>query len=346
MAMTGQRQPRAPKGVLVYGIGTVGTAVSRLAASHGWRVTGANRAGPKVGSDFGKLVEVPSLEGTSILDADRTDFGALDVDVAVVAVHDRLAETLMHHRRLLEAGLNVICLGAESSFPHDVDTDVAAEIDAMARANGVTFTGCGLWDAYRIWTLKTLAGPCTSIGRIHHQSVTDVLRFGPEVLRIARVVEDPAEFGAGADSERSIYRVFLSQAVTSLGLTVKSVEERQEPVLFDQPIPCPHLDKDVPAGVCAGTRTVIQIETEEGVSALAEIDLRLTLPSESEWMGWRIEGTPPVEMRLEGLDTGHATASSAVNRVPDVIAAPAGLVSCDQLAPMRFTPTPNSNTVQ
>ena len=87
-----------------------------------------------------------------------------------------------------------------------------------------------------------------------------------------------------------------------------------------------------------GARAVIEIETREGVSALAEIELRLTRAGESEWMSWRIDGDPPAEMRLEGLDTGHATASSVVNRIPDVLAAPPGLVTVDQMPPMRFRP--------
>ena len=40
-------------------------------------------------------------------------------------------------------------------------------------------------------------------------------------------------------------------------------------------------------------------------------------------------------MRLQGLDTGHATASSVANRIADVIAAPPGLVTIDRMAPMR-----------
>ena len=52
-------------------------------------------------------------------------------------------------------------------------------------------------------------------------------------MRLARIGDDPARVGgaAGPVPERSIYRVFLAQAVTSLGLTVERVEERQEAVV-------------------------------------------------------------------------------------------------------------------
>ena len=328
----------SPKGVLIYGVGAVGQAVARLAALRGWTVFGVNRAGGKVGRDLGELAGAPTLSGQRIADAASSDLAGFGADIAVVALHDRLAETFDHHRRLLEAGLNVICVGAESSYPLDVDPACAAELDSLARSKGVTFTGCGLWDAYRIWSLKTLVGPCTALREIRHRSVTDVNRFGPEVVRLARVGEDPAEVDGGASRERSIYRVFLTQVVASLGLTIEDVEERQEPIVLDQAVDSSSLGRVVAPGQCAGVRTVIRVTSTEGVEALAEIELRLTESGEGEWMSWQVDGDPPVEVRLEGLDSGHATASSVVNRIPDVLAASPGLVTCDRLGPMRYVP--------
>lgn len=332
-----------PKRVLIYGIGNVGQTVARLATRRGWAVCAANRAGDKVGRDLGQLVGLPELAGQRVADAASGEPAWFGADIAVVAVHDRLEFTIEHHRRLLEGGLNVICVGAESSYPSDVDASLAAEIDCMARSNGVTFTGCGLWDAYRIWTLKTLAGPCTELRRIHHRSVTDVNRFGPEVVKLAHVGEDPASVGGA--SERSIYRVFLAQVVASLDLTIESVEERQEPVALDRPIKCSSINHELAPGLCGGIRTVVRVTSTEGVVADAEIELRLTSPDEGEWMSWRIDGAPPVEMRIAGLDTGHATASSVVNRIPDVLAAAPGLVTSDRLSPMRFHPPDRKDPV-
>ena len=236
----------------------------------------------------------------------------------------------------------MICTGAETSYPFAVDAAMAAEIDRTAKANGVTLTGCGLWDTYRIWTAKTLVGPCTALRRLHHTSVTDLNRFGPEVVRLAKIGSDPAGFARDHESRdnasrrQSIYRVFLCQVVSSLGLTIERVTERQEPVVLDQAVACRALDRVVEPGACAGSRSTIEIATRGGVAALAEIELRLTRDGEGEWMSWTVDGDPPVEMRLHALDTGHATASSIANRMLDVIAAPPGLVTVDHMVPMRF----------
>ncbi len=337
----------APKGILIYGLGGVGLAIARLLNDRGWPVVAAvNRAGAKVGQDLGSLANVAGFAGIIVEEADVVDFSAVDADIAIIAINDRLMYNAPHHKRLLEAGLNVICVGGESSYPQAVDPDLSGALDRIARANGVTFTGCGLWDTYRVWSIKTLCGPCTLLHGLHHRSVTDANRFGPEVVRVARIGDALESFnrdeGSTREPEKSIYRVFVHQVVASLGLTVTSVTEHQEPVFFDEPVHCPVLGREIEPGFCVGMRSVIEVKTEENVTAMAEVDLRLTQSGEGEWMSWAIDGNPAAEMRLHGFDTGHATVSSVVNRIQDVVAAQPGLVTVDQMAPMQFQPSPIS----
>jgi 2,4-diaminopentanoate dehydrogenase len=324
-----------PRGVVIFGVGSVGQAVARLVLQRGWRLAaGINRSGPKIGRDLGLLAGQAEPLGIAVEDAAVVNLDRLDADIAVVAVDDRLARTRPLHRRLLEAGLNVVCSGGESSFPRAINGDAARELDAVARANGVTFTGCGLWDAYRLGTLRALAGPCTALRGLHHLSVVDVGRFGAETARLVGIGAVPGE-GVGADAEPSIYRVLLQQAAASLGLTVEAMHERRERVVLTEPVPCPALGCVVEPGETAGSRSLLELSTREGVVVTGQLELRLTRPHEAERLGWTIDGDPPAELALSGLDTGHATASSITNRLPDVIAAPPGLVTVDQLAPMR-----------
>ena len=305
----------SPRGIIIYGVGGVGQTVARIVHERQWPIVAAlNRPGAKVGRELGEVASLAGPVGITVQDAGSARLGEFGANIAVLAVHDRLDDNLPIYRRLLEAGLNVICTGGETSYPRAVDPAIAAEIDAMAKANGVTLTGCGLWDTYRVWTVKALAGPCTALRGLHHRSVTDVNRFGPEVARLVKIGGDPADFARSAGGEKSIYRVFVQQVVESLGLTVEKVAERQEPVVFDEALPCSALDRDIAAGACAGSRSIIEVTTREKVIALAEVDLRLTRDGEGEWMSWTIDGDPPAEMRLQGLDTGHATASSVANR--------------------------------
>jgi 4-hydroxy-tetrahydrodipicolinate reductase len=332
-----------PKGVLIYGTGEVGQAVARLVLARGWPIAGAvNRAGAKVGRDLGELAGLePS--GVIVEDAATANLRGCGADIAVLAVNDNLASNLPIHRRLLEAGLNVVCIGAESSYPEAVDAGMAGEIDSVAKANDVTLTGCGFWDTYRLWSMRVLAGPCTALRGLRHYGLTNANRYGAALAGALGIGGDPAgdpaaRAGGGGDS---IYRVLMYQAVASLGLTVTGVRQRQEAVTSDQPLECVALGRVIAPGEVTGMRSVIEVDTREGVPAVAEIELRLTEPGEEESMGWIIDGDPPVEMRLSGIDTGHATVSSAVCRIPDVIAASPGLVTTDGMGPIRM-PTPST----
>jgi hypothetical protein len=160
------------------------------------------------------------------------------------------------------------------------------------------------------------------------------------VMRAANIGSDPdvVNNNTSSDSspEYSIYRVLVPQVVTAIGLSVDKITERNEAVVHDKSLYSETLNKTIPAGVCIGTRSVIEVTTKEGVSAKAEIEFRLTEEEEGEWMSWEVDGDPPAQMKLQGLDSGHATASSVVNRILDVINAPAGIVTVDQLPSMKF----------
>jgi hypothetical protein len=111
--------------------------------------------------------------GVIIQDCETGDYDQLDADIGIVAQTNTLCLNLPAYRRLLNSGLNVGCHGSESYLPYGCDPASAAEIDELAKKNGVTFTGSGIWDMSRIWSGILLAGPCTEIKALHHSSITD-----------------------------------------------------------------------------------------------------------------------------------------------------------------------------
>jgi hypothetical protein len=328
----------APR-LVTYGVGRFGTAIARLALERGWSVVAAyNRAGPKVGQDLGALLGLDDDLGVVVEDTDRADFSGIDADLGVVTVSDTLTTNLPAYRRLLGAGLDVICLGGEATYPQSVDEALAAEIDDLARAHGVTFTGASVWDAYRIWPVLTLAGACTDLRSLVHTSLTLVDHFGPDAARGVGVGMDGAAFAREGDGNgRSLYCVFMHLVLGALGLDVVEVWERREPVVHDEPVRSAALDRVVEAGESIGTRFIIDVATAEGVTARAELDARLGRPGEVEHMSWTVDGDPPASLRLERRDSLHATAACVINRVRDVMAAPPGLVTVDRLGPMKFS---------
>jgi 2,4-diaminopentanoate dehydrogenase len=124
--------------------------------------------------------------------------------------------------------------------------------------------------------------------------------------------------------------------LAALGYTITNTRAYIEPVVFDISLNN-SLMGVIPAGHCAGTRIIGEIETKEGVTARTEIELRAFKEGELEHMFWSVDGKPRTRVRTERSDPAHATAACLFNRIPDVIAAPPGIVLISQMGPLKNT---------
>lgn len=337
-------EKNAPR-IVLYGIGQYGQMMVRFAEKKGWPIVAAfNRNGAKVGQDIGRLAGLGKDYGVVVQDCDLADYSKLDADIGLVTMYDLLSENFAAYKRLLSAGLNVICHGSESYFPYQGNPEIAQQIDQLARENHVTWMGGGVWDMSRIWSVVLAAGVCDEIQAIHNSSVTNLESFGEQITLWAGVGMTPDEFEERVnDPEKNPYgRAFYKQipafALTALGYKVKEESYRQVPVVLEEPFYCKLLQRELPKGVCAGLRTIVEAVSEEGVVATAQADSRLLIyAGETEHIKWEVKGnliSPSV--RIE-RDNGHyMQALSVFNRIKDVIAAEPGLKLISQMpGPMR-----------
>ena len=309
--------------IVIYGTGQYGGLVARFAVQKGWPIVAAfNRAGPKVGQDLGRVI-------------------GLGRDIGVVAMTNRLQLNLPAYTRLMNAGLNVICHGTEAYFPWGNDKTLCNQIDEMAKKNGVTFTGGGIWDMSRIWSGILLCGPCTEIQSLYHRSITDAKGQAQHAQQaIAHIgcgltVEEFMQRGLGKDPMALSYKTIPEQVLWAQGYTITRTSSRIEPVVTEEPLYSELLGATIPAGCVLGTRIIGEIETSQGVTARAEIELRIFRPDEVEHMFWEVTGKPRTRVRVEREDSAHATASNLFNRIPDVIAARPGIVVISEMGPLK-----------
>lgn len=327
-----------PPRVAIYGTGQYGLEAARIAIAKGWPIVAAyNRAGAKVGQDLGRLAGLDRDLGVIVEDCDSADYAAAGADIALVALTDRLRQNLPAYTRLIGAGMNILCHGAESYFPQAIDPALAAEIDALATAAGVTFTGTGVWDFSRIWAGILIAGPATALRAMLHVTVTDAESASIALMRdVCGVSMTPEEYETGAKMAiGGLYGQIPHHVLHALGYTVTKVSERREPVIAETPVYCRLLDRMLAPGLVIGTRIIADVETAEGVTAAAHIELRILAPGETEHMAWAIDGKPASKIRIDRTDSVHTSAACLVNRIPDVIAAPPGIRLVSQLGVLR-----------
>lgn len=340
-------EPGKPR-IAIYGVGQYGAHIARFAVHKGWPIVAAfNRAGPKVGRDLGRVIGLDQDLGVPVQDCESADYGALmgKADIGIVAQTNSLRLNLPAYRRLLGAGLNVGCHGSESYLPASSDPEAAREIDALARAHHVTFTGSGIWDMSRIWSGLLLTGPCTEIVALHHRSVTDaqgqVNSFQQaQQLGIGGTVEAFYALKIDRSPAPVSYKTISEHVLQSLGCSVRETSIVIEPIVFDEPVATWLLPEGrFEPGTVVGLRALLATSTVQGVTAKATIEIRMLRPNEVEHMFWEVDGKPRTRVRVERDDPAHATAASLFNRIPDIIAAPPGIVLVSQLGPLKTTAT-------
>ena len=290
--------------LVIFGIGTYNSRVVQIADQKGWPIVAAyNRAGPKVGQDLGRVCGLARDLGVIIRDCDEASYEDIDADVAIVAITDRLSQNFVAYQRLMNAGLNVICHGTEAYYPFGTDAETAGKIDALAKKNNVTFTGSGIWDMSRIWAGILIAGPCTQIESLSHRSLTESGRAGKHLMKVVGIGLSQEEYleknvrnpgGVGG-----MYKTILHHVLDALGYTVTGVQERREPVLFEEPVYSKVLEQELAAGTCVGTRFIVEADTAEGVTASSHIELRLFRASDVEHTMWAVKGKPSARITVE-----------------------------------------------
>ena len=335
---------RAPR-ILLYGVGKYGCEFARLARLRGWPIVAAvNRAGDKIGRSLAELAGIEDRGGVVVQDCDTLDWSTMDADIGVVFTTDILRNNWPAYERLLTAGMDVVCHGVQSYYPWRYDPDTSARIDGLAKAQGQTFTGTGIWDMSRIWAGILLAGPCVSIIAMRHESVTQINYPSPRLVPTYGLDLTPEEylqrFGSGgenADEYRHAgkYQSIAEQVLSALGYHVLGGTERREALTAAEPVFCKALGRDIEPGRVVGWAYRSRIETREGVRADASMEMRLLRDDQPETMVWEIDGVPGNRLAIERRDSITASASSVLNRIPDVIAARPGIQLLSRLGPMR-----------
>jgi 4-hydroxy-tetrahydrodipicolinate reductase len=333
--------------IILYGSGRFGSAIAARAIEKGWPVLGVyNRAGGKIGKTLGQLC-TPERAGQpfsiTVEDFDSVDLKTIGADIAIVAANDTLRENMPVYRKLMEAGLNILCIGAQANYPIGCDPEAAREIDELARACGVTFTGGGAWDHCRVWPGILAASACTDIKKLLHKSFTDV------GVNKAAMFRDGCGGGMTADEFEEkiakskgryvdVYKTVLYQVLGALGYTVTRVTECREPYFYPEPIFCPPLNRMLLPHEAGGMIMVAEADTEEGVTARVEAEFRFAREGEKPNFAWIIDGHPSTKLIYERQGGPTEQLSGYVlNRVFDVINAEPGIQDVSKLGMPRHS---------
>lgn len=309
------------------------------------------------GRDIGEKAGIGAI-GKAIRPAEAVaDFlASCRPDLCIVATRSLLREVAPILRLCAGQGVNVLTLCDEALFPWNSSPVLAAELDSLARAGGATITGSGYPDLCYAHFVTAVAGSSHRISAIRGSSSYNADDYGIALAEHHGVGLSPAAFAqeiAAADAVSEAERQAMIAAGTftatpmwnangwlcaRLRLTVTRQVQTSLPVTHTAPVWSKTLGREIPAGDAIGMVTRVVTETEEGPRIETEGIGKVYVPGEADTNRWELLGEPDTRFLIDRPLNQPMICATLVNRIPDVIAAPPGLVSTDRLDPPRWHP--------
>ncbi len=326
-----------PIRVVQYGIGAIGSALTKLLVAKKWaKIVGAvdvdkEKAGRDLGvvAGLGRKLDVlvsPSLENA---------LPKTEADVVVHSTVSRLQLVWPQIREAVERGLDVVSSCEELAYPWKRQPELAHEIDEFAKSHGSSVLGTGVNPGFVMDTLVlALTAACQEIESIQVHRVVDAsTRRLPLQKKIGagRTVE---EF-QGKVAEGSMGHVGLEESMAlmadSLGWKLDIVTTSIQPVVAEKRTISPFLTVD--PGRVTGLRQIAR-GARAGREVLS-LELEMYLGAAEPRDSVKIKGVPSLDVTFNGGVAGDAaTVAIMVNVLPRVLAARPGLVT------MRDIPLP------
>jgi len=223
------------------------------------------------------------------------------------------------------------------AYPQAQNPVLAAELDRIALANGVTVLGTGINPGLIMDLLVIcLTGCMTNVEHIEAKRVNSLSPFGPAVMEEQGVGITVSEFEEGVKKGTLAGHVGFAESIKmigdAIGWEVGKFEQQMRPIVTTA-------DRKSPYGfAAAGNVAGVNMTGQGYVGEEIKIDMIHPQQIEPELEGTEtgdfitIKGTPEVNMAIKPeVQGGLGTIAMCVNMIPQVINSEPGLKSMIEL---------------
>ena len=325
--------------VLVLGTGQMGSEIARLVLQkQGLQLIGAygRRAG-RAGMDVGRAIGLDRDLGIPLDNELSAVIKKTQPDVAIQATCSRLDTAREEITMLIKQGVNVISIAEEMAYPAANSPLLAKQLHQLAIEHDVSVLGTGINPGFVLDLLViTLSGVCSEVQSITAKRVNDLSPYGPSVLASQGVGLTPAAFEKGLKDGTVVGHIGFVESIrmitSALGWEIDHIEQMREPIVSQIRRETPIITIE-PGQVAGCLHTASAYRQGKAVITLIhpqQIEPHLDGFQTGDTI--EIKGTPNLHFtgRPE-IPGGQGTAALAVNMIPRILNATAGLYSMADL---------------
>lgn len=319
----------------IWGFGAMGSGMAKmLLKKTGVEIVSVCDMHPdRVGKSIYEVLGVQKGERCEVIiksDANEV-FTDECADVVLLATDSFTKGAFDKIKLILEKKINVISTAEEMAYPKAQEPELAAKLDEIAKANGVSVLGTGINPGFVLDLLiLALTGTCEEVDYIKAARVNDLSPFGKAVMIEQGVGVTKDEFLRGVEDGSIAGHVGFPESINmitdGIGWNLEKVEETREPIMSNVYRKSEYAE--VEAGNVAGCRQCgygyvngkVKIEMEHPQQILPHLEGQST----GDYVS--IKGIPNIDLQITPeIPGGIGTIAMCVNSIPHIINAIPGL---------------------
>lgn len=321
--------------VVIWGFGAMGSGMAKMLLNKkGVEIVGVcDRGEDRMGKDMYEVLGVERGDRKPVIINGNVEEVITEkcADVCLCATDSFTQKAFPRLKYVLEKKINVVSTAEEMSYPQAQNPDLAAELDKIAKENGVSILGTGINPGLIMDLLVVVMTGCMiDVEHIEAKRINSLSPFGPAVMEEQGVGITVEEFNRGVEDGTLAGHVGFHESVgmiaDAIGWKVEKFEQQMKPIITD-------VDRKSPYGFAkAGDVAGVNMTGQGWVDGQVKIDMIHPQQIEPEQVGVMtgdyvtIKGTPSVNMiNSPEVEGGLGTIAMCVNMIPHVINANAGL---------------------
>jgi 4-hydroxy-tetrahydrodipicolinate reductase len=319
--------------VIIWGLGAMGSGIAEmLLKKKGVDIAGVAGRPGKVGKSMYDFLSV-KRDGRPdvIIGAPEDVIKEKSADVVILCTDSFTRKAFDRIKFILEKKINIVTSAEEMAYPAAKEPELAKQIDAIAKANGVSVLGTGINPGLIMDLLVVImTGCCEEVEHITSRRVNSLSPFGPVVMEEQGIGLTPEVFRDGVKTGKLSGHVGFHESISmiadAIGWKVDKITQSMEPIVTD-------VDRKSPYGFAAkGNVAGCAMKGQGLVNGTIKIEMDHPQQIEPEQVGVKtgdyviIKGTPNINMvNSPEVPGGIGTIAMCVNMIPHIINARPGL---------------------